>query len=195
MAWICFVTLVDENDPLASTPVADFLDSHGKLWSTYGRSHETLWSSLGTVLELERDAGPGLGMLRSLFQPNLAPLWFLLPPVLVAQLFRRRKAAWVVLLAMTVLYAGAIDRMALGMALRNMEDGQADVVTRLEGCRRAAGTFFWRDTAARRMAGVARDPDAPPELREMAEEAAEALGEFPGVTPPRFDGDGTQLDA
>jgi len=96
--------------------------------------------------------------------------------LLLIQLFRRRGLAFAGLLTALVLYVAVLDRAVLDMHLSRLRDPEAPVATRLVACRRAFGTFFYRQRMLEAMEQVADDEQAPERLRDHARRAPRGPG-------------------
>jgi len=103
---------------------------------------------------------------------GLSALLLLAAAALLAQVFARRGLAFAGMLAGVILYAAALDRLALSAHLSRLGDAGAPTATRMIGCSQAAETFFYRHSAARAIGAAARDAAAPAALRQHAETTA-----------------------
>ncbi len=172
MVW-CFLTPVAQDDPLKEIPASALVQSHLDEMDRAGFAEEALRASLPA----ERPSGrmPALGLLLG-DHLGLCALFLLIAVALLTEVFTRRGIAYALILAATILYAAALDRVALGMHLARLEDQSAAVAVRRIACIQATETFFYGKTALVRLQAVAKDDASPKELRDLAAEAAERMG-------------------
>jgi len=163
--------LAASGDPLAEMPLGKWMAAHEA--ESRDSAQQGVHASVGHRWSPELDAPVrGFALAAHL---GASSLLLFVAAGLLAQLFTRRSLAFVAMLAAVVLYAAAVERVALGTHLSHMENADAPLPTRLAGCTRAPDTFFYRRTALRRVQTVADDAEAPEALRTFATETARAI--------------------
>ncbi len=168
----CFVTPAAPDDPLTEVPASDLIAS---------RVAETRMAGLGSN-------ALGAAFPWSALQPNvpaggallaghigLASLTLIAAAILLAQVFTHRGLALTALLAGTILYVAALDRVMLTTHLSHLENKAAPAAERQVACAEATSTFFFGKTAAERIDRVAKAPSTPKELKELAAEAGRIM--------------------
>jgi len=149
---------VAQEDPLQTVSIDEFLHWHKadlkERGVTYGEP-VTPWYASG--------APAGGGRLASRLGWTS---WVLLAAAaLLAQLFRRRDLATAGMLLGMVLFIAGLDRVVLAYDLSRLEDSAASLDVRFVAASRVPATFFYKPTAALRVAQLSVRPDLPAELR------------------------------
>jgi len=167
-----FVDLADADDKLATIPVGQFIaERHEQILARTDR--QSSGSSLSRRWNIDPEAPPTVNLIEHV---GFASLLLLLAAGLLGQLFMRRGLATVAMLATVVLYAAAIDRVALGMHLSHARNTETPLSKRLIACQGAANTFFFAKTASRQLRAIADDKLSPESLKHRAGRNSILLG-------------------
>jgi hypothetical protein len=163
------VHLVDPDDQLRDAPATVLLpgepaEDTSQPWPWYG------------LTPLNLNYGPGMPPAFSLIERmGLSFLLVMLAGLLLARLARRYLVGAMVAVPVMVLLVVAWDRAALATHRAVLADkSQPDHVRRLAMIK-TAGTFFFKETAARRLTDFAEDPAASPRFARQAWAQARVL--------------------
>lgn len=168
--WVVYPLTAD--DAMKRIPLADWAAEQQEALSKLVPKVEDRMAQF--VDYPDGDAPPGLALAG---QAGFSSLGLLVAAILLSQLFRRRGMGFALVLALLVLYVAGLDRLALGVHLDKLSDGDAPTGVRVRGCAQAMDTFFYRQTAIHSMEEAARDASAPEMLRTTARAGADALRE------------------
>jgi len=163
---ICvFVDLADADDKLAAVPVEQFLtERHNQIITRASRSGRS--SSADWRWRVDPDAPLTANLIQHI---GISSVLLALAAILLGQLFTRRGLATAAMLTLVVLYAAAIDRIALETHISHAKDAKAPLSERMIACKAAANTFFFARTASNGLSVLTDDRQNPALLRHRAE--------------------------
>jgi hypothetical protein len=163
------VTQAQSTDALVSAPVEELLRQHAaEIDDLRERTISARLTPDETAMALSGGARLfySIGFTTGLLAAAVALLVFAFPV--------RSVAAMAATLAV-VLYVVLLDRAVLGYHMHRLNDTTATAEERLLACAQATDTFFFRETALKRVEAVAKDRNAPPELVSLAERVRSSL--------------------
>ncbi|MCX7806602.1 MAG: hypothetical protein N3A38_15670 [Planctomycetota bacterium] len=165
---VLYARLVRRDDPLKEVPLGQYTREVGGFESLGWRKSEERFAG-GAA---HPDAPPILAFAES---AGFSFLFLLAAAVLLAQMFARRGLAFAGTLALCLLYAAALDRMALCIHMDRLADGNRPATVRALAAESLPCTFFYRKTAWNAAKGTAENQSAPEPLRKVARRLEERL--------------------
>jgi uncharacterized membrane protein len=156
-----FVDMADADDELATIPAEQFITERreqilaGSTRDGEGGGHNRRW-------RMDPDVPPMANLME---HTGISGLLLGLAAILLGQLFMRRGLATAGMLATVVLYAAAIDRIALGVHMSHARDTESSLSQRLVACNAATNTFFFAKTASNQLRAIADDKLTPESLK------------------------------
>jgi hypothetical protein len=168
---VLLISLLSENDPLRTVPIAEFVQSERGVLQAggiYGFPNTQVLDGLEQV--------PAGGIRLTAYLLGIPMLLLIAAAGLLAQAFRRRDLAFAGLLLGMVLYVAAFDRALLAYDLSRLTDGKQTLQSRLVACNRVGATFFYQDTALQGLReAVGPAVDTPPTLSDRVRETIKNL--------------------
>ena len=167
LRMILHLTRATPADPLREISPADWLNTL-PAESLLVEDHN---NNSGQRDRFTADTPPGMRMLHYM---GPASVLLLLAGLCGAQCFRRgqRAMAAVALLALMVMFAGALDLLVLQRRAAVMADSREEISTRVEALMHAQESFFHRARAMEQINNLAQDAGAPAVLRDAAHAAS-----------------------